>query len=143
MLLKNKIQYLLFFCFLSCNSFLAFGQQRKLNHPPNAKIRALKIQVVTKNMDLTPAQRTQFLPLYNRYSNELLVVYREKHALKRNENSNYVVSERLRLDQQIVSIKTKYQSIFLKVISPKQLEKMYRGEDEFKKLLIERLRHKD
>lgn len=143
MLLKNKIQYLLFFCFLSCNSFLTFGQQRKLNRPPNAKIRALKIQLVTKNMDLTPAQRTQFLPLYTRYSNELLVVYREKHALKRNENSNYVVNERLRLDQQIVSIKTKYQSIFLKVISPKQLEKMYRGEDEFKQLLIERLRHKD
>lgn len=141
MIFKVKMRYLLSFCFLLC-TYMALGQQHKLNRPPNPKIRELKIQVVTKNMGLTTAQKSQFLNLYTKYSNELLVIYRQKHALKKNPNSTYVVNERLRLDQEIVSIKTKYKSIFLKVISPEQLEKMYQGEDEFKRLLIERLRQK-
>jgi hypothetical protein len=142
MLSKRILYSVLSFCLIfSC--FNSFGQQRQLNRPPDPKIRALKIQVVTKDMNLTPAERNQFLPLYTKYSNELLVVYRQKHALKNNSNSAFVVNERLRLDQEIVSIKTKYKSLFLKIISPQQLEKMYQGEDEFKRLLIERLKHKD
>lgn len=142
MLLLKKSKYLFFFLLLLVGGLTAFGQQSKLNRPPNAKIRALKIQVVTQNMNLSPAQRKQFLPLYNQYSNELLVIYRQKHNLKFNSNSDYVVNERLRLDQQILAIKTKYKSTFLKIISPQQLEKMYQGEDAFKQLLIERLKHK-
>lgn len=141
MIYKVKMRYFLSLCFLLCTS-IAFGQQKNLNRPPNPQIRDLKIQVVTKNMDLTPVQKKQFLPLYTEYSDELLVVYRQKHALKKNPNSTYVVDERLRLDQEIVSIKTKYKSIFLEVINADQLEKMYQGEEEFKKLLIERLKRK-
>lgn len=142
MLFKKTLYCLLSFCLIFC-CVTTFGQQQKLNRPADPKIRALKIQVVTKDMNLTTAQKSRFLPLYTRYSDELLVVYRQKHALKNNNNSSYVVNERLRLDQEIVSIKTKYKSIFLKVISPQQLEQMYKGEDEFKRLLIERLKHKD
>jgi len=140
--LKLKNGLLMLMCLLLGGHFLAFGQSQKLNRPPNPKIRALKIQVVTKNMNLSAAQKKQFLPLYTTYANELLVVYRQKHALRHNANasSDFVVNERLRLDQQIVSIKEKYKSRFLEIISPEQLEKMYQGEDEFKQLLIQRLR---
>ena len=139
--LKLKNGLLMLMCLLLGGHFLASGQSQKLNRPPNPKIRALKIQVVTKNMNLSTAQKKQFLPLYTTYANELLVVYRQKHALRHNANvsSDFVVNERLRLDQQIVSIKEKYKSRFLEIISPEQLEKMYQGEDEFKQLLIQRL----
>lgn len=142
-MLSKRILYCVLSCCLIFSCLSGFGQQRSLNRPPDPKIRALKIQVVTKDMNLSPVQKNQFLPLYNRYSNELLVVYRQKHALKNNNNSTYVVNERLRLDQEIVSIKSKYKSLFLKIITPQQLEKMYQGEDEFKRLLIERLKHKN
>lgn len=142
MKMRLSLSMFLSFSLILC-CFTSFGQQQQLNRPPDPKIRALKIQVVTKDMNLTAAQRSLFLPLYNKYSNELLVIYRQKHTLKNNTNSNYVVNERLRLDQQIVSIKTRYKSLFLKIISPQQLEKMYQGEDEFKQLLIERLKHRD
>jgi len=128
--------------FYALTLILAFGalsapaQQR----PPNPKIRALKIQVVTKNMGLTTEQKKSFLPLYNDYSNELLEVYRAKKALKQNTNSDYVVNERQKLEEKIVAIKGKYKNDFLRIISPQQLEKMYQGEDEFKKMLIERLK---
>lgn len=140
--IKIKNGLLLLMCLFLGSHFSAFGQS-KLNRPPNPKLRALKIQVVTKDMNLSAVQKKQFLPLYTAYSNELLVVYRQKHALKQDANasSDFVVNERLRLDQQIVSIKEKYKSRFLEIISPEQLEKMYRGEDEFKQLLIQRLRH--
>lgn len=141
--IKIKNGLLLLMCLFLGSHFSAFGQSQNLNRPPNPKIRALKIQVVTKDMNLSAAQKKQFLPLYTTYANELLVVYRQKHALRNDvkSNSDFVVNERLRLDQQIVSIKEKYKSRFLKIISPEQLEQMYQGEDEFKQLLIQRLQH--
>lgn len=143
MSIKIKNGLLLLMCLFLGSHFLAFGQSQRLERPPNPKIRALKIQVVTKDMNLSVIQKKQFLPLYTAYSNELLVVYRQKHALKQDAHasSDFVVNERLRLDQQIVSIKEKYKSRFLDIISPEQLEEMYQGEDEFKQLLIQRLRH--
>lgn len=140
---KFKNGLLLMMCLLLGGHIFVFGQSQKLNRPPNPKIRALKIQVVTKDMNLSAAQKQQFLPLYTTYSNDLLVVYRQKHALKHDAkaSSDFVVNERLRLDQQIVSIKEHYKSRFLEIISPEQLEKMYQGEDEFKRLLIQRLKH--
>ena len=69
-------------------------------------------------MDLTPEQRPRFLALYSEYANELLVVYRAKKALRKNPDSKFVINERQRLDQQIVTIKGKYKDDFLKIITP-------------------------
>lgn len=127
------------FCFCAwALSFHIAGAQEKAT--PNPRIRALKIQVVTKNMGLTAEQKPKFLALYTEYANELLVVYRAKKALRKNPDSKFVINERQRLEQQIVTIKGKYKNDFLKIISPQQLEKMYRGEEEFKRMLIERLK---
>lgn len=133
-----KYLFFIFCLFTLASGSYSVGAQEKAT--PNPKLRALKIQVVTKNMELSPEQRSRFLPLYTEYANELLVVYRAKKALRKNPDSKFVINERQRLEQQIVTIKGKYKNDFLKIISPRQLEKMYQGEDEFKRMLIERLK---
>lgn len=134
--------WVLILCLLLSSNVLSFGQSKQLKRPPNPKIRALHIQAVTRNMEMDASQKDNFLPLYNEYCNQLLIVYRQKHALKDNPNSSYVVDERLKLEKEILSIKEKYKNRFLKVISSSQLESMYKGEDEFKHLLMERLKDK-
>lgn len=109
----------------------------------NPKIRELKIKVVTSNMQLSPQQERQFLPLYSRYSDQLLSHYRAKRALRNNPDKTAVIKRREEIEREILNIKIRYKRDFLTIISPYQLEKMYEGEAEFKKLLLDRLRDKD
>lgn len=120
--------------------FCLLGMGNLYAQPANPKIRALKIEMVTGKMNLSPAQSNAFIPLYTAYSDELLVIYRAKKALKNNSNSSYVLNETQKLDQKTVDIKGAYKSKFLKIINSQQLLNMYKGEEEFKKMLIERLK---
>lgn len=106
----------------------------------NPKIRALKIEVVTGEMNLTKDQEARFLPIYNRYSDELLSLYHAKKKIDTKANGMESVNERQRIDQQILDVKKKYKDDFLKIINPTQLANMYKGEEKFKAMLINRLK---
>lgn len=118
----------------------SLAQHSQADQPANQELRKLKIEVVTQMMHLSASQGKSFLPLYNKYSDELLVLYRQKRKLKYNQDSKFVVNERLRIDKEILDIKSAYKSQFLKIISTEQLNQMYQGEEKFKQLLIERLK---
>lgn len=137
-MMSRKILSLLFILLVTTGIIRAQNSK-----PSHSKIRALHIEYVTGKMNLTPEQTKQFLPLYNKYSDDLLEVYRAKWRLKNNPNSKYVVNERQKLEQKIVNIKGAYKNDFLKIISTNQLSIMYRSEDEFKQMLIERLQKKN
>lgn len=104
---------------------------------PDPAIRKLKIEFVTGKMSLTQQQKQRFLPLYNKYSDELLVHRRAIKALEKNPNSSYQVEERQKLEQKMVEIKGRYKDDFLKILTAQQLAAMYQAEGEFKNLLIE------
>lgn len=124
--------------------FLGLSMAHAQSKPDyNPKIRELKIKVVTSNMQLSPQQERQFLPLYSRYSDQLLSHYRAKRALRNNPDKTAVIKRREEIEREILNIKIRYKRDFLTIISPYQLEKMYEGEAEFKKLLLDRLRDKD
>lgn len=107
---------------------------------PDPQIRALKIEFVTGKMSLTQQQRQKFLPLYNKYSDELLVHRRAIKALEKNPNSSYQVEERQKLEQKMVEIKGRYKDDFLRVLTAQQLASMYQAEGEFKKILLDHLK---
>lgn len=106
------------------------------------QIRKLKIEFVTQQMSLTQQQTQKFLPLYNKYSDELLVQRFAIKDLEKNANSTYQVEERQKLEQKMVEIKGKYKNDFLKIISAQQLATMYKAEREFKKVLLNYLENK-
>ena len=107
---------------------------------PDPKIRALKVEFVTGRMSLTQQQTQRFLPLYHRYSDELLFVKRKIKNLKNNANSQYQVEERQNLEEKMVEIKGRYKDDFLKIITAQQLAAMYQAEGEFKNVLLEHLK---
>ncbi len=107
---------------------------------PNPQIRKLKIEYVTGQMSLTQQQLQKFIPLYNRYSDELLVHRRAIKALEKNPSSTYQVEERQKLEQKMVEIKGRYKDDFLKVITAQQLAAMYKAEGEFKNILLDHLK---
>lgn len=107
---------------------------------PDPKIRALKVEFVTGKMSLTQQQTQKFLPLYHRYSDELLFVKRKIKDLKNNANSKYQVEERQKLEEKMVEIKGRYKNDFLRIITAQQLAAMYQAEGEFKTVLLEHLK---
>ena len=134
----NKISLFLIAALTLVLSFTGFGQSRKKDE----QIRKLKIEFVTQQMSLTQQQAQKFLPLYNRYSDELLVHRFAIKDLEKNPDSKFQVEERQRLEQKMVEIKGTYKNDFLKVITAQQLAAMYKAEREFKKVLLNYLETK-
>lgn len=101
-------------------------------------IRALKVGIVLKEMNLSKQAEQNFLPLYNQYCDELLVVRRKMKAVdKAQKPAQEKLNEREQLKQQSLNIEKQYKGKFLKVISAAELEKMYRGEDKFRSTLLD------
>lgn len=119
---------------------LSFALQAQDRAKPDPQIRKLKIEYVTSQMSLTQNQLQKFLPLYNRYSDELLVHRRAIKALEKNANSSYTVEERQKLEEKMVEIKGRYKDDFLKIITAQQLASMYKAESEFKNILLNHLK---
>lgn len=119
---------------------LSFALQAQDRAKPDPQIRKLKIEYVTSQMSLTQNQLQKFLPLYNRYSDELLVHRRAIKALDKNANSSYTVQERQKLEEKMVDIKGRYKDDFLKIITAQQLAALYKAEGEFKNILLDHLK---
>ncbi|WP_118972822.1 hypothetical protein [Taibaiella koreensis] len=126
---------------LALTLFFGFTAGAQERAKPDPQIRKLKIEYVTGQMNLTQQQLQKFLPLYNRYSDELLVHRRAIKALEKNPNSNYQVEERQNLEQKMVEIKGRYKDDFLRIITAQQLATMYKAEGEFKNILLNHLKN--
>ncbi len=132
----NKSVYFILLLTLCLGSASTAQERAK----PDPQIRKLKIEYVTGQMNLTQQQLQKFLPLYNRYSDELLVHRRAIKALEKNPNSSFQVEERQKLEQKMVEIKGRYKDDFLKIITAQQLATLYKAEGEFKNILLNHLK---
>ena len=132
-------RYILLLTFILLGLSPAFSQ----GNSGDAKIRAIKVALITDKMKLNAEQSSKFWPIYNRYENEMRVVWRGKNDLKNGKGmtAEEMIDERQKLDERTLFIKSKYRTEFLNVISASQLNAMYQAEAEFKKILIERLKN--
>jgi hypothetical protein len=120
------------------------GYAQHTTRKKDGQIRKLKIEFVTGQMSLTQQQMQKFLPLYNRYSDELLVYRFAIKDLEENASTSArQIEERQKLEEKMVEIKGKYKDEFLKIISAQQLANMYRAERDFKKVLLNYLENRD
>jgi len=103
-------------------------------------IRQLKLEIVLREMNLNKDTEKKFLPLYTRYSDETLAIKKKLKTLEEstdNSNPQRKIQEREQYKQQILDIEKRYKDQFLRIISPSELDKMYKGEEKFKQKLLE------
>ena len=132
--------FLILFCLLALGSLSASAQDR------NENVEAAKIAYLTDKVELTADQAQKFWPVYNEYETkrrELMRNYRsgyrknleemtEQEAKARIEEMFFIKEKELDLEKEYVA---KYQ----RIITPKQLIKLYRAERDFTKLLLKKL----
>lgn len=113
------------------------------------QVRAAKITWITNRLNLTPDQAKDFWPLFNEYEDKRREV---RHRIRRlnGETNNLSASEEVTrknlkeiidLRQQEVDLEREYQAKYLKVINVKQLSELYKADQRFTQMLIERLNH--
>ncbi|WP_461142430.1 hypothetical protein [Spirosoma pomorum] len=111
------------------------------------KIESAKIGLITNRLNLTTNQAPQFWAVYNEYNAKKQELNRRIRQLNNDPartgmNDNQLVNglrEMNATKQKLADLDEEYMSQFLKVISPGQLTELYKTEQYFNKMLLNRL----
>ncbi len=123
-------KYLLILTLLLGSFSMAFAQENQPGdeQEKQARLQALYVAYVTKQLDLTPDEAQKFWPIHTQFENELKSVKSSLSELDK---------EQARLD-----IKRKYQESFTKILGSNRCERFFRMKEEFSRKLRERLQNK-
>ncbi|MBO0931262.1 hypothetical protein [Fibrella aquatilis] len=114
------------------------------------RIESAKIGYITNRLNLTTEQAPQFWAIYNDYNGKKKDLNRRVRQLM-GENSRQGVQKLNDADllnqlkdinaskQKIADLDDEYMPRFLKVISPAQLQELYKAERDFNRRLLEKL----
>jgi hypothetical protein len=109
------------------------------------KIQNYKISFLTGKLNLSPEQAQKFWPLYNQYEeqrnkmrHQTRISREDKLATIPEQELREKLQERLTAQQAILDLEKQYMDRFLKVITARQLAMLYRGEEEFPRILLEK-----
>ncbi len=110
------------------------------------KIRALHIAFITNELDLTPEQSEKFWPVYNQYQKERREIrhkffkdYRDANPSSDPKLAKAYIEDNIEYQEEELAIKKEYKDKLLKAITAQQLATLYKSEEKFKKMLLERL----
>lgn len=113
------------------------------------KFKAMKVEYITTQLDLTPEEAEKFWPIYNEFMEQIhaLEIDRKKamREARKKETVSDVEIERLialnfDTDQKILDLRRKYDTRFRKVLSIQKVGKLYRAEEEFKREVMRKLK---
>jgi len=129
---------------LLTSSTVTFAQNRRIE-----RIQSLKTQYITNELQLTPLQSKKFWPVYRRYEEDLkglrrsyMKQYSKQDNRQSQEEARRYIDDNLDYQDALVDLKRKYKNEFLRIITPKQLTRLYAAEREFRQMLIQRLRER-
>jgi len=125
----------------------SWAQTRTLNGNAKSKLEAARIAMITERLNLSPAQAEKFWPLYNQFAQERRTM--QKQALQSRkgidmqnlteEQSKKLVRAHLKLKQDKLDLENKYATKINNVISARQMVALRKAEDDFRKMILNRL----
>jgi Spy/CpxP family protein refolding chaperone len=111
------------------------------------RIESAKIGMITNRLNLTPDQAPQFWAIYNEYNGKKQELNRRVRQLNNDPSRSSLNNDQLMnglrevnaTKQKLADLDDEYMSRFLKVISPAQLAELYKTEQVFNKMLLQKL----
>jgi hypothetical protein len=123
---------------------------QNISEEKRKKIESQKIAFITKALDLSSEEAQVFWPVYNDFSDEMKTIRKKRREVfskaRKNKSSltekeiGIIIDERLKMEQETLDLKVKYNKEFQEVISNKQISALYHAEEEFKKELLHRIK---
>ena len=128
---------------LTVIAFGAKGQSKEALE----KIESARIALITERLNLSPEEAEKFWPLYREYSEKRKILRQEFIEAKREvkaegmteQESKRLLDKGLELRERQLEIDKTYSERLTRVISTQQLLQLKKAEDDFRKMLLERL----
>jgi len=133
---------------LSFFLFLAFNVQAQDEEDARQRIEAARIALISERLGLTPEQAEQFWPIYREFVNERNSLRDEFRDARQSINLEQATEEekralletRLQLKEREASLERQYSERMLNVISTKQILSLRQAEEDFRQMIIDRIR---
>jgi hypothetical protein len=114
------------------------------------KIESARIALITERLGLTPEEAEKFWPLYNEYSNQRETLRKEfMNARKQYQRDNLseeegkkLIEMGMQLKERQLALEKEYASRLTDVINNRQLVALKKAEEDFRKMLLERLQQR-
>ena len=124
-------------------SQFSFGQ----NKDARQKIESARIALITERLGLTPEQAEKFWPVYNEYNIHRKNLVQEMQNARKNVDMNNLTEEQgrelmklgLNIKERQLQLEKTYSDRLVEVISTKQMLSLRKAEDDFRKMIIQRL----
>jgi hypothetical protein len=140
-LYSMKIICILGALLITCGAVMAQDQERL------EKIRAARITLINNRLGLTPEQAEKFWPLYNEYTGQRQDLLKEYQSMRKSsegkqltdEESKELLNKGIQLKEKQVDLDRTYNDRLTRVITNNQILLLRRAEEDFRKMIIERL----
>jgi len=140
------MRYLMVAFFIIASWQFGFAQQRDIQ----ARLQSAKIGIITERLNLSSKQAQTFWPLYNELNSkkkELKIELAKakidiQHSELNDENANAIIELYLNNQQKEVDLDREYMEKFKEVITPKQVVQLIKVEEDFKKMILQKLRER-
>lgn len=127
-----------------CACFSVFGQSPETLK----KIEAAKIALITERLELSPAQAEKFWPIYREYGQRRKEIRKDFDQARRTFDPNKASEEEnkkmLDMANQVkdrqLKLEREYADRMSKVITSRQINNLRKAENDFKEMLIRRVR---
>ncbi len=110
------------------------------------RIEAARIAMITERLELTPEQAEKFWPVYREFAEERRVLRENLRGLKEQadagaseEESKALVEKAYTIKQKELALEKTYSERMMGIISARQLMSLRQAEDDFRRVLLERL----
>lgn len=112
------------------------------------KIEAAKVALITERLELTPEQAEKFWPIYREFGKQRKEIRSDFDRARKNFDPNKASDEEnkrmLEMAQQVkerqLKLEREYSDRILKVITTRQLNNLRQAENDFKEMLLRRIR---
>lgn len=115
------------------------------------RIEARKVAHITDELDLSPKEAQSFWPVYNEFNDKREAIVAASRATRRELTKSEIdqlteaearkmADEQLIHAQQMLDLRKTYHTKFLEVLPAVKVLKLYKAEEDFKRLLLDHLR---
>ncbi len=126
---------------------------KKGNHAEKKQnIEAMKIAFITQKLDLTPEEAQQFWPVYNQYNDKMQELRKKRKTEFKEHKDNFdnltdkeveqLVDSEIAYKQKEIDLQKEYHAKYKAVLPIKKVAKLYHAEEQFKRVLLEKLKDK-
>jgi Spy/CpxP family protein refolding chaperone len=115
-------------------------------------IEAMKIAFITQKLSLTPEEAQQFWPVYNQYQDKLQELRKKRRQDNKEAKENFdemtdkeveqLVDAEIAFKQKETDLQKEYHAKFKSVLPIKKVAKLYHAEEQFKRVLLDKLKDK-